>query len=96
MRHQPTPPLRGGAVQALPNILTTLGDHPHPASRPMTLGHFTSWRADDRGYYTGAWVQDDYVATTLAHGFSESARVDFQIFWMRKSYVFICFLDIAS
>ena len=19
----------------------------------MTLGHFTSWRADDRGYYTG-------------------------------------------
>merc|ERR1712113_559064 len=22
--------------------------------------------------------------------FSESARVDFQIFWMRKSYVFIC------
>ena len=28
--------------------------------------------------------------------FSESARVDFQIFWMRKSYVFICFLDIAS
>ena len=40
-------------MQALPNIHTTLGDHPHPASRPMTLGHFTSWRADDRGYYTG-------------------------------------------
>ena len=30
----------------------------------MTFGHFTSWRADDRGYYTGAWVQDD--ATTRA------------------------------
>ena len=64
IRHQAIPPLRGGAVQALPNILTTLRDHPHPASRPMTFGHFTSWRADDRGYYTGAWVQDD--ATTRA------------------------------
>ena len=57
MRRQPIPPLCGGAVQALPNIHTTLRDHPHPASRPMTLGHFTSWRADDRGYNTGAWVQ---------------------------------------
>ena len=28
--------------------------------------------------------------------FSESAQVDFQIFWVRKSYDFICFLDIAS
>ena len=28
--------------------------------------------------------------------FSESAHVDFQIFWVRKSYDFICFLDIAS
>ena len=28
--------------------------------------------------------------------FSESARVDFQHFWMRKCCVFICFLDIAS
>ena len=52
MRRQPIPPLCGGAVQALPNIQTTLRDHPHPASRPMTLGHFTSWRADDRGYYS--------------------------------------------
>ena len=64
MRRQPIPPLCGGAVQALPNIQTTPRDHPHPASRPMTFGHFTSWRADDRGYYTGAWVQDD--ATTRA------------------------------
>ena len=53
MRRQPIPPLCGGAMQALPNIQTTHGDHPHPASRPMTLGHFTSWPADDRGYYTG-------------------------------------------
>ena len=53
MRRQPIPPLRGGAIQALPNIQTTLRHHPHPASRPMTLGHFTSWPADDRGYYTG-------------------------------------------
>ena len=53
IRHQAIPPLRGGALQALPNIQTTLRDHPNPASRPMTLGHFTSWRADDRGYYTG-------------------------------------------
>ena len=52
MRREAIPPLRGGAVQALPNIQTTLRDHPHPASRPMTLGHFTSWRADDRGYYS--------------------------------------------
>ena len=64
MRRRAIPPLCGGAVQALPNIQTTLRDHPHPASRPMTFGHFTSWRADDRGYYTGAWVQDD--ATTRA------------------------------
>ena len=53
MRREAIPPLRGGALQALPNIQTTLRDHPNPASRPMTLGHFTSWRADDRGYYTG-------------------------------------------
>ena len=52
MRRQPIPPLRGGAIQALPNIQTTLRHHPHPASRPMTLGHFTSWPADDRGYYS--------------------------------------------
>ena len=52
MRREAIPPLCGGAVQALPNIQTTLRDHPHPASRPMTLGHFTSWRADDRGYYS--------------------------------------------
>ena len=57
MRRQAIPPLCGGAVQALPNIQTTLRDHPHPASRPMTFGHFTSWHADDRGYYTGAWVR---------------------------------------
>ena len=66
MRRRAIPPLCGGAVQALPNIQTTLRDHPHPAYRPMTFGHFTSWRADDRGYYTGAWVQDD--ATTRACG----------------------------
>ena len=60
----------GGAVQALPNIQTTLRDHPHPASRPMTFGHFTSWRADDRGYYTGAWVQDDATTRTFqTHAF---------------------------
>ena len=53
MRREAIPPLRGGAVQALQNIQTTLRDHPYPASRPMTLGHFTSWRADDRGYYSG-------------------------------------------
>ena len=28
--------------------------------------------------------------------FSESARVDFQIFWMRKSYVFICFIEVVA
>ena len=28
--------------------------------------------------------------------FSQSAAVDFQSFWMRKWFVFICFLDIAS
>ena len=43
----------GGPVQALPNFQTTLRHHPHPASRPMTFGHFTSWHADDRGYYSG-------------------------------------------
>ena len=43
----------GGPVQALPNFQTTLRDHPHPASRPMTFGHFTSWHADDLGYYSG-------------------------------------------
>ena len=52
-RRPPIPPLCGGAAQALQNFQTNLGDHPHPASRPMTFGHFTSWRADDRGYYTG-------------------------------------------
>merc|ERR1712113_484220 len=57
MRRQPIPPLCGGAVQALPNFQTTLRHHPHPASRPMTFGHFTSWPADDLGYYTGAWVR---------------------------------------
>ena len=65
MRRQPTPPLRGGEVQALPNIHTTLRHHPHPASRPMTLGHFTSWRADDRGYYTGV----GYTPAELDHSF---------------------------
>ena len=65
MRRQPIPPLCGGAVQALPNIQTTLRDHPHPASRPMTLGHFTSWPADDRGYYTGV----GYTHTELRHLF---------------------------
>ena len=50
MRRRAIPPLCGGAVQALPNFQTTLRYHPHPASRPMTFGHFTSWRADDRGY----------------------------------------------
>ena len=28
--------------------------------------------------------------------FSESARVDFQIFGMRKSYVFICFIEVVA
>ena len=28
--------------------------------------------------------------------FSESARVDFQIFWMRKSYVFIGFIEVVA
>ena len=65
MRRQPIPPLCGGAVQALPIIQTTLRDHPHPASRPMTLGHFTSWRADDRGYYTGV----GYTPAELDHSF---------------------------
>ena len=65
MRRQPIPPLCGGAVQALPNIQTTLRDHPNPASRPMTLGHFTSWRADDRGYYTGV----GYTPAELDHSF---------------------------
>ena len=69
MRRETIPPLRGGAVQALPNIQTTLRDHPNPASRPMTLGHFTSWRADDRGYYTGV----GYTPTELGHLFG--ARV---------------------
>ena len=26
----------------------------------------------------------------------KSARVDFQIFWMRKSYVFICFIEVVA
>jgi len=65
MRRRPIPPLCGGAVQALPNVQTTLRDHPHPASRPMTLGHFTSWRADDRGYYTGV----GYTPAELDHSF---------------------------
>ena len=65
MRREAIPPLRGGAVQALQNIQTTLRDHPNPASRPMTLGHFTSWRADDRGYYTGV----GYTPTELGHLF---------------------------
>ena len=65
MRRQPIPPLRGGAMQALPNIHTTLGNHPHPASRPMTSGHFTSWRADDRGYYTGV----EYTPAEVDHLF---------------------------
>ena len=63
MRYQTLPPLRGGAKQALPNIQTTLRHHPHPASRPMTSGHFTSWRADDRGYYTGV----EYTHTEVGH-----------------------------
>ena len=146
MRRLPIPPLCGGAVQALPNFQTTLRDHPHPASRPMTFGHFTSWHADDLGYYTGAWVRrrrrrrrrDDARMCPAWHflqkglwplagartsskefevrakvareapmdrnvekplvfeRFSESARVDFQIFWMRKSYVFICFLEVVA
>ena len=65
MRRGAIPPLCGGAVQALPNIHTTLRDHPHPASRPMTFGHFTSWRADDRGYYTGV----EYTPTEVGHFF---------------------------
>ena len=65
MRRRAIPPLCGGAVQALPNIQTTLRDHPHPASRPMTFGHFTSWRADDRGYYTGV----EYTPTEVGHFF---------------------------
>ena len=65
IRHQAIPPLRGGAGQALPNLQTTPRDHPHPASRPMTLGHFTSWRADDRGYYTGV----GYTPAELDHSF---------------------------
>ena len=67
MGRRPIPPLCGGAVQALPNFQTTLRDHPHPASRPMTFGHFTSWHADDLGYYTGA-DDDDDDATTRACG----------------------------
>ena len=31
----------------------------------MTLGHFTSWRADDRGYYTGV----GYTPAELDHSF---------------------------
>ena len=65
IRYQAIPPLRGGAGQALPNLQTTPRDHPHPASRPMTLGHFTSWRADDRGYYTGV----GYTPAELDHSF---------------------------
>ena len=65
MRRRTIPPLCGGAVQALPNIQTTLRDHPHPASRPMTFGHFTSWHADDRGYYTGV----EYTPTEVGHFF---------------------------
>ena len=75
MGRRPIPPLCGGAVQALPNFQTTLRDHPHPASRPMTFGHFTSWRADDRGYYTGAWVQDDATTRACApHGIFSKGR----------------------
>ena len=70
MRREAIPPLRGGALQALPNIQTTLRDHPNPASRPMTLGHFTSWRADDRGYYTGV----GYTPTELGHLFGARRR----------------------
>ena len=64
MRRRAIPPLCGGAVQALPNFQTTLRDHPHPASRPMTFGHFTSWHADDLGYYTGAWTTTTTTTTT--------------------------------
>ena len=67
MRRRAIPPLCGGAVQALPNFQTTLRYHPHPASRPMTFGHFTSWHADDRGYYIGAWVQCLVVVTFSGH-----------------------------
>ena len=68
MRRQPIPPLCGGAVQALPNIHTTLRHHPHPASRPMTFGHFTSWPADDRGYYTGVeYTPTEVVKPTFVH-----------------------------
>ena len=75
IRRQPIPPLCGGAVQALPNIQTTLRDHPHPASRPMTFGHFTSWRADDRGYYTGASVHKDATTRACApHGIFSKGR----------------------
>ena len=31
----------------------------------MTFGHFTSWRADDRGYYTGV----EYTPTEVGHFF---------------------------
>ena len=107
MRREAIPPLRGGAVQALPNIQTTLRDHPHPASRPMTLGHFTSWRADDRGYYSRHMhllyiihvVYETYDTherdTTVGHIFGARAG-GFPIFFLKKSYVFICFIDIAS
>ncbi len=69
MRRPPIPPLCGGAFQALPNFQTSLGDHPHPASRPMTFGHFTSWNADDRGYYTSAWIHSLVVVTFSEHTF---------------------------
>ena len=82
MRREAIPPLRGGAVQALPNFQTTLGDHPHPASRPMTSGHFTSWRADDRGYYTGV----DYTPAFAPHGgFVLNAFLTLPLKWDRIS-----------
>ena len=31
----------------------------------MTFGHFTSWHADDRGYYTGV----EYTPTEVGHFF---------------------------
>ena len=72
MRRPPIPPLCGGAFQALPNFQTNLGHHPHPASRPMTFGHFTSWTADDRGYYTGAWI---HSRTSWSHFWDKSWKI---------------------
>ena len=100
-----TPTLWGGSASSTKYPHDDSSRPPTPSFPPYDVRtlHFVAcgrpWLLHWRGVHTHrSWslFWGNVPRMVFFARFSESARVDFQVFWMRKSYVFICFLDIAS